>query len=79
MPAPNVAISFIAGVVMSDSLAILPVQDQNFVGWAVPEPPRSPVHEFWTRAGEVKDLRREMDRLKRAMHAPPPVPATAPR
>jgi hypothetical protein len=31
--------------------------------------PASRMHEFWTRAGEVKDLRREVARLKAAAAA----------
>jgi hypothetical protein len=46
---------------MSETI-ILPSEDNSIV-W---QEPVSRMHEFWTRAGEVKDLRREVARLKAA-------------
>lgn len=49
---------------MSDA-TIFPTEEHPVI-W---QEPSSRMHEFWTRAGEVKDLRREVARLKAAAAA----------
>jgi hypothetical protein len=40
--------------------------------WPVWESPKAGIHEFWTRAGEVKNLAREFERLKQRAAQPSP-------
>jgi hypothetical protein len=55
---------------MSEPVAIppRPATAESTIIW---DAPKAGIHEFWTRAGEVKNLAREFERLKQAASVQP--------